>query len=61
MLAEYIQGRHDVMLDDMDQDVVIAHVGVVDLHVVPVLLGETIVPFNACTEFLEPLVTLDSG
>ena len=50
MFIEDIQGCDNVVLDDMDEDIVMAHVGVIMFHIIAVLLCESLVTFNTGTE-----------
>ena len=56
MLEEDIQGRDDVVLDDMNEDVVVTHVGVIVLHIIAVLFGKPVVAFNSGAEYFKTFV-----
>ena len=40
----------------MDKDIVMSHVSIIGFHMVSVLLGETVITFNAGPKFLEPII-----
>jgi len=56
MFVEDIQGCNDVMFNNMDEDIVMAHVGVIMFHIIAVLFCEPIVTFNTDTECFKTLV-----
>jgi hypothetical protein len=37
----------------MDEDIIVAHIGIVGFRIVSVLLGKTVITFNTGTEFFE--------
>jgi hypothetical protein len=56
MFVEDVKGRNNVMLDHVDEDIVMTHVGIVGFHMVPILLGQAVITLYTGTEFLEPFV-----
>jgi len=47
-----VYGCHYIMFDDMYEDIVVSHVGIVSFHMISVLLGEAIVAFYTGAKFL---------
>ena len=43
MFVEDVKGRNNVMVDHVNEDIVMAHVGIVDLHMVSVLLSQAVI------------------
>ena len=56
MFVEDIQGCNDVVFDDMDEDIVMTHVGVIMFHIIAVLFCESIVTFNTGTECFKAFI-----
>ncbi len=49
------------MFDDVNEDIVVAPIGIVGFHIVSILLGETIVAFDTGAQFFQSLIQSRSG
>jgi len=56
MFIDDIQGRNHVMFDHVNEDIVVAHIGIIGFHIVSILLGETVVAFDTGTQFFQSLL-----
>jgi len=50
VLIKDIQGCDYIMLDDMNKDIVVSHVGVIGFHMVSVFFGQPVISFDAGAE-----------
>ena len=53
MFGENVLVRNTVMLDYVDEDIILAYVGIVGFHMILILLSQAIVTLNTGTEFLD--------
>ncbi len=52
MQVKDIQGCDYVMLDDMNEDIIVSHVGIIGFHMVSVFLGQSVISFDASPQLL---------
>ncbi|MBA7686051.1 hypothetical protein ES703_94487 [subsurface metagenome] len=53
MLGEDIQGRDNVVFDDMNEDVIVTHICVIVPHIIAVLFRQPVVAFNSGAEYFK--------
>ena len=56
MFVEDVESSDDVVFDDMNEHVVVAHVSVIVLHVIAVLFGQPIVAFDSGAECFKTFI-----
>lgn len=50
MFVNDIQGSNHIMLNDMNKDIVLAHVSIIGFHMASIFLGQTVISLDSGAE-----------